>query len=88
VADPERPAKSNVTQAKRRNESFDDGALIMTRRSSVHDLWNAARAGLARLKRLLAETGNSDDMIFDIRDASDRWRLDDREPRAVDPRKT
>jgi hypothetical protein len=59
----------------------------MTWRSSIESLWNAARAGLARVNRLLAETGNSDDMIFDIRDGRDRWRSDDRERRSVDPRK-
>jgi hypothetical protein len=59
----------------------------MILQSSVQTLWSAARAGLGRLKRLLAETGNSDDMIFDIRDPGDRWRSDDRERRAADPRK-
>jgi len=61
--------------------------LIMTLQSSVQNLWSAARAGLGRLKRLLTETGNSDDMIFDIRDPEDRWRSDDRGRRAADPRK-
>jgi hypothetical protein len=60
----------------------------MTLQSSVQNLWSAARAALGRLKRLLAETGNSDDMIFDIRDPGDRWQSDDRERRAgADPRK-
>jgi hypothetical protein len=40
----------------------------MTWRSSLQYLWKAARAGIARLNRLLAETGNSDeDMIFHVR---------------------
>jgi hypothetical protein len=36
---------------------------------------------------MLAEPGNSDDMIFDIWDPADRWRSDDRERRAAGPRK-
>jgi len=59
----------------------------MTLQSPVQSLWNAARAGIERLKRLLAETGTSDDMIFDIRDPGDRWRSDDRERRAAGTRK-
>lgn len=60
----------------------------MTWRSSVQYLWNAARAGLARLNRLLAETGNSDDdMIFNVRDAKDEWRPEDLRWSALDPRK-
>jgi hypothetical protein len=59
----------------------------MTWRSSVQNLWSAALAGLGRLKRLLAETGNSDDMVFDIRDPRDRWRSNERERRAADSRK-
>jgi hypothetical protein len=59
----------------------------MTWRSPVQNLWSAARTNLARLNRLLAETGNLDDMIFDIRDPKDRSRSNDRERRAIDPRK-
>jgi hypothetical protein len=59
----------------------------MTLQSSVRNLWSAARTGLGRLKRLLAETGNSDDMIFDIRDPVDRWQSDHCKPRSTDPRK-
>jgi hypothetical protein len=58
----------------------------MTWRSSVQNLWSAARAGLGRLKRLLAETGTSDDLVFDIRDPRDRWRSNERERRAADSR--
>ncbi len=60
----------------------------MTLRSSVQNLWNAARAGLARLNRLLAETGNSDDdMIFHMRHDKDEWRPEHLGRSAVDPRK-
>jgi hypothetical protein len=59
----------------------------MSWRSSVQNLWRAARTGLARLNRVLAETGNSDDMVFDIRDPKDRWRSNERERRAADSRK-
>ena len=59
----------------------------MTWRSPVQNLWNTARVNLARLGRLLNETGNSDDMIFDIRDPKDRWRSNERERRATDSRK-
>jgi LPS sulfotransferase NodH len=61
----------------------------MTWRSSLPYLWKAARAGIARLDRLLAETGNSDeDMIFYVRDAGDEWRSKDLGRGAVDPGKT
>jgi hypothetical protein len=59
----------------------------MTLRSSVHILWCAARACLARLDRLLAEAGDSDDMIFDIRPGRDGWGSDNPDPRMIDPRK-
>jgi hypothetical protein len=58
----------------------------MTWRSSIQDLWRAVRAGLARLNRVLAETGNSDDMVFDIRDPSNSWRSNERERRATNSR--
>ncbi|MGA8587645.1 MAG: hypothetical protein WB715_28150 [Roseiarcus sp.] len=61
--------------------------MTMTWRSSLQYLWKAARAGIARLNRLLAETGNLDDMVFDIRDPEDRWRSNERERRAADSRK-
>jgi hypothetical protein len=61
----------------------------MTWRSSLPYLWKAARAGIARLDRLLAETGNSDeDMIFYVHDAGDEWRSKDLGRGAVDPGKT
>jgi hypothetical protein len=59
----------------------------MTWRSPVQSLWNSARVNVARLSRLFAETGNLDDMIFDVRDPKDTWRSNDRERRAPDPRK-
>lgn len=60
----------------------------MSWRSSVQYLWKAARAGIARLNRLLAETGTSDeDMIFHVRGAGDEWRSKDLGRSAVDPRK-
>ena len=58
----------------------------MTWRSSVQNLWRAACAGLARLNRVLAETGNSDDMVFDIRDPRNRWRSNERERLAANSR--
>jgi hypothetical protein len=58
----------------------------MTWRSSVQNLWRAARAGLARLNRVLAETGNSDDMVFDIRDPRNRRRSNERERIAANSR--
>ncbi len=58
------------------------------RAGDLQYLWKAARAGIARLNRLLAETGNSDeDMIFHVRDAGDEWRSKDLGRSAVDPRK-
>jgi hypothetical protein len=60
----------------------------MAPRSPVQNLWNTTRVNLARLGRLFAETGNLEDMIFDIRDPKDRWRSNDRERRAADPRKS
>lgn len=60
----------------------------MMLRSSVEYLWGAARVGLARLNRLLAETGSSDDdMIFHVRGAKDEWRSKDLRRSAADPRK-
>jgi hypothetical protein len=60
----------------------------MALRSPVQNPWNTTRVNLARLGRLFAETGNLDDMVFDIRDPKDRWRSNDRERRAADPRKS
>ena len=60
----------------------------MSWRSSVQYLWKAARAGIARLNRLLAETGTSDeDMIFHVRGPGTNGDLKDLGRSAVDPRK-
>jgi hypothetical protein len=55
----------------------------MTLQPSVRNLWNAARSGLARLNRRLAESGDAEDLIFQAPDAKDlRRRYGDLTPSA------
>ena len=84
------PAGSSITHAKgaanlRRRRRH----MNMTLESRAKGAWRAAREALARLNRLLAETGNSDDdLVFHIRRETEdrpstntaRSAIDSREP--------
>jgi hypothetical protein len=53
--------------------------MIGIGRSVLQDAWSAARAGLARLNRALADPDNDQDMVFHIHEPRESWRPDDTE---------
>ena len=60
----------------------------MTLGSRAKGAWRAARGAVARLNRLLAETGNSDDdLVFHVRRSTDDQRSASSARRSVESRK-
>jgi hypothetical protein len=51
--------------------------MITTRRSAIQDIWNATRAGFARLNRALADAGDVNDMVFHVPQPRDLLRPED-----------
>ena len=61
----------------------------MTLGSRIKGAWRAAGDALARLNRLLVETGNSDDdLVFHIRRSADDRQSSERQQSGFKPRKS
>jgi hypothetical protein len=60
----------------------------MTERWNAQDLLRRLRNGVARLNRLLAEAGNSDeDLVFRIRNSTEESPFSDQKRRAPSPKR-
>jgi hypothetical protein len=56
----------------------------MDNRSAIQTLWRSARAGLARFKQLLSESGGADEAVFEPLRTPERRDLDDAERRVAE----